>query len=144
MLHPVAFTETGEEINIEVIQVQYDETQISYEMLLNIFFTGHDPTTLDRQWKHTGKDVWSWVFIHNEDQKQMIVEMFESLTEEHIFDDKIVTQIAAAGVFISAEPHHHKYYTRNPEDVDCINIISPKIDILRKRRERYLKVGLKK
>lgn len=139
MVHPLSKDEQWNNINIEIIQISYDQSIISYEMLLNIFFTNHDPTTLDRQWKHVGKDVGSWVFTHDGNQKDMIKAMIESLHQNEVFDTLITTQTAPATEFTIADPEHHKYYQRNPQAADCVNIISPKMDRLRKLRECYLK-----
>ena len=110
----------------EAIQLHYDETLISYEELLLVFFTTHDPTTLNRQGNDVGTQYRSAIFYHSEEQKLMAEKVINRLNEE-VFDGKIVTEITQASAFYSAEFEHQNFYNNHPSQPYCQFIIDPKI-----------------
>lgn len=114
----------------EAIQLNYDETLISYEELLLVFFTTHDPTTLNRQGNDVGTQYRSAIFYHSEEQKLMAEKVINRLNEE-VFDGKIVTEITQASAFYSAEFEHQNFYNNHPSQPYCRFIIDPKIKKLK-------------
>ena len=114
----------------EAIQLHYDETLISYEELLLVFFTTHDPTTLNRQGNDVGTQYRSAIFYHSEEQKLMAKKVINRLNEE-VFDGKIVTEITQASAFYSAEFEHQNFYNNHPSQPYCRFIIDPKIKKLK-------------
>ncbi|WP_304139518.1 peptide-methionine (S)-S-oxide reductase MsrA [Mesonia mobilis] len=114
----------------EAIQLNYDETLISYEELLLVFFTTHDPTTLNRQGNDVGTQYRSAIFYHSEEQKLMAKKVINRLNEE-VFDGKIVTEITQASAFYSAEFEHQNFYNNHPSQPYCRFIIDPKIKKLK-------------
>ena len=116
----------------EVIQVEFDPLQVSYETLLTIFMTTHDPTTLNRQGADVGTQYRSAIFYHDDDQRKTAEKIVKELTG--YFDNPIVTEITEAPVFYEAEDYHHDYYSQNQEQGYCSAVISPK---LKKFRELY-------
>ncbi|ADY52718.1 peptide methionine sulfoxide reductase [Pseudopedobacter saltans DSM 12145] len=118
---------TGETGHAEVIQIVYDEKQISFSELLLVFFKTHDPTTLNRQGNDIGTQYRSVVFYYDEDQKQQAEEMIAQLTKEEVFDSPIVTEISPATKFYVAENYHHNYYANNRSQPYCLAVIQPKV-----------------
>ena len=114
----------------EAIQLNYDETLISYEELLLVFFTTHDPTTLNRQGNDVGTQYRSAIFYHSEEQKLMAEKVINRLNEE-VFEGKIVTEIKQASAFYSAEFEHQNFYNNHPNQPYCQFIIDPKIKKLK-------------
>lgn len=130
---------TGRTGHAEAIEILFDPGIISYEELLHIFFSTHDPTTLNRQQYDVGTQYRSAIFYHSEEQKQIAEKMIRKLEEENVFNDPIVTEITQAPTFYEAEPEHKEYYTRNPEQRYCQAIIDPKIKKLRQLYSDKLK-----
>lgn len=98
----------------EVVEVTFDETVISYEQLLVIFFDNHNPTQLNRQGVDVGTQYRSAIFYHNSDQQRLAIETIERLTNEKRFNDKkIVTEVSPASTFFKAEEYHQQYYAKN-------------------------------
>lgn len=116
----------------EVIQVTFDPAVISFENILEIFFTVHDPTTLNRQGADAGTQYRSAVFYHSPEQKATAETVKKSAQE--IWDNPIVTEITAAGPFFKAEAYHQNYYKENPYQSYCSIVIAPKV---KKFREKY-------
>jgi len=121
----------------EVIQVHFDPEVISYEDILKIFMTTHDPTTLNRQGADVGTQYRSVIFYHNKSQKQIAEKVLKEM--ESYFDDPIVTELSPLNKFFPAEVEHHNFYNRNPEYGYCTAVISPKIAKLKKLHEKHLK-----
>lgn len=118
---------TGETGHVEVVQIKYDEQQVSYQDLLNIFFKTHDPTTLNQQGGDVGTQYRSVVFYHDEQQQTMAQEMIAGLNAANIFVQPIVTAVEEAVVFWPAEDYHVNYFNRNPENPFCAAVIAPKL-----------------
>ncbi|SHI75326.1 peptide-methionine (S)-S-oxide reductase [Mesonia phycicola] len=114
----------------EAIQLTYDSSKISYEELLMVFFTTHDPTTLNRQGNDVGTQYRSAIFYHFEDQKQMAQHIINKLNEE-IFEGNIVTEVTEASTFYTAEFEHQNFYNNHPNQPYCQYIIDPKIKKLK-------------
>jgi peptide-methionine (S)-S-oxide reductase len=123
----------------EVVQVEYDPAQISFRELLEVFFSIHDPTTLNRQGADVGTQYRSAIFYHDDGQKQEAERTIEDLEAQKIFDNPIVTEVAPLTKFYPAEDYHREYYDRNPEQGYCQAVISPKVAKLRLKFASKLK-----
>lgn len=132
---------TGRTGHAEAVEIIFDPEVITYEELLNIFFSTHDPTTLNRQQYDIGTQYRSAIFYHSEEQKQIAEKVIETLESEKIFNDPIVTEVTKAPPFYEAEPEHKEYYSRNPEQRYCQAIIDPKIKKLRQLYSDKLKTS---
>jgi peptide-methionine (S)-S-oxide reductase len=123
----------GRSGHAEVVQVAFDPSILSYEDLLGVFFTIHDPTTLNRQGNDVGTQYRSAIFYHSPEQKRMAEQVVANLTQGKLFSAPIVTEIAPAAQFHMAEEHHQEYYERvggsNPY---CSFVIDPKVAKFRK------------
>jgi len=113
----------------EVIQIQFDPSAISYQDLVTIFMTTHDPTTLNRQGADTGTQYRSVIYYHDDNQKEIAKNTIESLST--YFDDPIVTEISPIGKFYEAEEYHQNYYKNNQSQGYCSFVITPKLAKLR-------------
>ncbi|MGQ9873992.1 MAG: peptide-methionine (S)-S-oxide reductase MsrA [Chloroflexus sp.] len=111
----------------EAVQIQFDPEQISYRELLEIFFSIHDPTTLNRQGADVGTQYRSAIFYHSEEQRQVAGQLVRELTEQQVFRDPIVTQIVPATTFYPAEEYHQEYFARNPYQPYCQFVVAPKV-----------------
>ncbi len=118
----------------EAIQVGFDPSVVGYEDLLRIFFTVHDPTTLNRQGADVGTQYRSAVFTHTEAQRAAVGRVVAELKTQHVWEDPIVTEVAPFTEFYRAEEYHQDYYRKNPYAGYCMAVISPKV---RKFRKRY-------
>jgi peptide-methionine (S)-S-oxide reductase len=116
----------------EVIQVSFDPAIISYRDIVDIFFTIHDPTTLNRQGNDVGTQYRSAIYFHSEQQEAIAKEAKQTATA--IWDDPIVTEITKFDEFYKAEDYHQNYYKDNPTQGYCRVIIAPKV---KKFREKY-------
>jgi len=129
---------TGKTGHAEVIQITYNPS-ITFKEILQIFFTMHDPTTLNRQGNDVGTRYRSIILYHNQNQKQTAEQVIKDITKEKIWNDPIVTQIEPYQTFYKAEDYHQEYYKNNPEQPYCRIIIAPKIAKLRKQYFEKLK-----
>ncbi|GIV88335.1 MAG: peptide methionine sulfoxide reductase MsrA [Chloroflexus sp.] len=116
----------------EAVQIQFDPEQISYRELLEIFFSIHDPTTLNRQGADVGTQYRSAIFYHSEEQRQIAEQLVRELTEQRVFRDPIVTEIVPASTFYPAEDYHQEYFARNPYQPYCQFVVAPKVAKFRK------------
>jgi len=112
---------------------------ISYREILEIFFTVHDPTTLNRQGNDFGTQYRSVIFYHNEAQKFIAAQVIKEINEANIWNAPIVTEVRPYAIFYSAEKYHRNYFERNPEKAYCQAVIAPKVTDFRKRWEDNLK-----
>jgi peptide-methionine (S)-S-oxide reductase len=131
---------TGTTGHAEVVQITYDPQQISYGDLLDVFFTIHDPTTLNRQGGDVGTQYRSAIYYHSDEQKRIAEEKISDLAEQKIWDDPIVTEIAPLKEFYPAEDYHRDYFERNPNQSYCSVVIAPKVAKARKKFMERLKV----
>jgi peptide-methionine (S)-S-oxide reductase len=123
----------------EVCQIIYDPQKISYKELLEVFWSTHDPTTLNRQGNDVGTQYRSAVFYHNEEQKKLAEEYKRKLTEAKIFDNPIVTEITKLDKFYEAEKYHQDYYNNNKYQPYCMFVITPKLEKFKKVFQEKLK-----
>jgi peptide-methionine (S)-S-oxide reductase len=119
----------------EVVRITYDPSVIAYRDLLDVFFTIHDPTTLDRQGGDVGTQYRSVIFHHSDSQREIAEQAIRDLTADRIWDDPIVTQVVPAPEFYPAEGYHQDYYTRNTMQPYCRIVIAPKVA---KARQKFL------
>lgn len=130
---------TGTTGHAEVIQIQYEPDKIAYELLLEVFFNTHNPTTLNRQGADVGTQYRSVIFYHDESQKQKAEQMITALTEAQVFDEPIVTEIAPVNHYYKAENYHQNYYANNPANGYCNVVINPKLHKFMKQYKDKLK-----
>ncbi len=130
---------TGTTGHAEVIQITYDPKKIKYELLLDVFFNTHNPTTLNRQGADSGTQYRSVVFYHNSTQKIAAKEIIKELTEASVFNDPIVTEVTEFNNYSKAENYHQDYYTNNPNNGYCNMVINPKLTKFMKEFKDKLK-----
>ena len=130
---------TGSTGHAEVVQITFDPQVITYRDLLQVFFTIHDPTTLNRQGGDVGTQYRSAIFYHDDDQKMIAEEVIAEVESSKIWADPIVTQLQPFQVFFKAEEYHQNYYQRNPYQGYCQVVIAPKVAKFRKMYLERLK-----
>jgi peptide-methionine (S)-S-oxide reductase len=130
---------TGGTGHAEVVQVRFDPSIISYSDLLRVFFTIHDPTTLNRQGGDIGTQYRSVIFYHDEEQKQFAAQVMAEIEAAQIWDQPVVTQIEPCEVFYPAEDYHQEYFTNNLYQPYCQIVIAPKVAKFRKQYRERLK-----
>ena len=118
---------SGKTGHAEAVQITFDPEQISYRELLEIFFSIHDPTTLNRQGADVGTQYRSAIFYHSDEQRQLAEQLVRELTEQKVFRDPIVTEIVPATTFYPAEDYHQEYFARNPYQPYCQFVVAPKV-----------------
>ena len=115
----------------EVVQVEFDPAVISYHDLLEIFFTIHDPTTLNRQGHDSGTQYRSAIYTHDAGQAEVATALVASLEADAVFPRPIVTEVTPLDTFWPAEAHHQQYFRRHPAQPYCAAVIAPKVAKLR-------------
>lgn len=123
----------------EAIEIVYDPAQVSYEKLLEVFFTAHDPTTKDRQGHDVGPQYRSAVFYHDAEQKRIAEGVIRRLDEQRVFPGPIVTEVVEATTFYPAEGYHQDYFAKNPADRYCNAVALPKMEKVRKAFKDLIK-----
>ncbi|MFO7995647.1 MAG: peptide-methionine (S)-S-oxide reductase MsrA [Dehalococcoidia bacterium] len=123
----------------EAVQVTFDPARISYREILEVFFSVHDPTTLNQQGADRGTQYRSAIFYHNEEQRAIAEKLMSDLDKRHLWQNPIVTELVPAGKFYPAEDYHREYFSRHPEQAYCQMVISPKLNKLRKQWTKRLK-----
>lgn len=116
----------------EVVQVTFDPQVITFEDLLKVFFTIHDPTTLNRQGNDIGTQYRSAIYYHTPEQKATAEKVIAEMTAEKVWPNRIVTEVTPAPTFYKAEEYHQNYYENNPYQGYCQAVIAPKVSKLRK------------
>lgn len=111
----------------EVIKIEFNEEQVSFNQLLLVFFKTHDPTTLNRQGNDAGTQYRSVIFYLNESQRKEAEEMINQLDSQQVFGDRIVTEVSEAEEFYPAEAYHQNYYNQNQLQPYCSFVIAPKL-----------------
>ncbi len=124
----------------EVAQVTFNPSIITFDEILEVFWTTHDPTTLNRQGYDTGTQYRSAIFYHNDTQKT-IAERSTKQVAPHIWNNPIVTEISPIGKFYAAENYHQDYYELNPNQGYCKAVINPKLSKFRKKFAHKLKTA---
>lgn len=123
----------------EVVQIAFDPSVVSYEEILGVFFTVHDPTTLDRQGADVGPQYRSLILYHSPEQESAAKAMIKELDTEAVFQNAIVTEVQPFEAFYEAEEYHQDYYEKNPYAGYCLAVIAPKMRKIRKRYRERLK-----
>ena len=123
----------------EVVQIKFDPAVISFREILEIFFTIHDPTTLNRQGADVGTQYRSEIFYHTEEQKVTAEQVIAEITAAKIWLNPIVTAISALDMFYPAEDYHQEYFQRNPYQGYCQVVIAPKVTKFRQKYASKLK-----
>jgi peptide-methionine (S)-S-oxide reductase len=130
---------SGSTGHAEVVQVTYDPAVIGFRELLEIFFTIHDPTTLNRQGADVGTQYRSAIFYHDEEQKRVAEEVIKEMTEAKLWGKPIVTQVVPLDVFYRAEDYHQDYFANNPMQPYCQVVVAPKVAKVRKQHFEMLR-----
>jgi len=130
---------TGSTGHAEVVRVTFNPAIVSFEDLLHIFFTIHDPTTLNRQGADVGTQYRSAIFYVDEKQKTAAEKVMRELTNEKIWTDPIVTELQPLEAFYPAEDYHQQYFARNPNQGYCRMVVAPKVTKFRQKYKHLLK-----
>ena len=131
---------TGTTGHNEVVQLKFDTDVISFEDILRVFFTIHDPTTLNRQGNDVGTQYRSEIFYHSDAQRATAEQIMAEISAQGIWTNPLVTKVTAAETFYPAEDYHQEYFERNPNQGYCRVIIAPKVAKFRKEFVERLKV----
>lgn len=123
----------------EVVQVTFDPAVISFDEILEVFFTIHDPTTLNRQGADVGTQYRSAIFTHSAAQAEAAERAITAHSAD--FKDPIVTEVTPASVFYEAEPYHQEYYVNNRAQPYCAFVVGPKVAKFRKRYPERVKAS---
>ena len=129
----------GETDHAEAVQISFNPSKISYREILEIFFSVHDPTTLNKQGADVGIQYRSAIFYHSEEQKTVAAELTGELDKVNLWNKPIVTQIVPLEKFYPAEDYHQEYFFRHPEQAYCQVVISPKVNKFRQQWAKRLK-----
>ena len=121
---------TGQTGHAEVVRLEFDPAVISYKELLEIFFTIHDPTTLNRQGNDAGTQYRSVIYFYSAEQRAIAKDVMANMTE--VWDDPIVTELSEAPVFYIAEAYHQNYFRQHPQQGYCSVVVAPKVAKARK------------
>jgi peptide-methionine (S)-S-oxide reductase len=130
---------TGTTGHAEVVRVTYDPNEITYRDMLEVFFSIHDPTTLNRQGADVGTQYRSAVFYHDEAQREVAEEIVAELERDGVFEDPIVTEVAALQAYYPGEDYHQDYYRQNPGQGYCQVVVAPKLAKFKARYASRLK-----
>lgn len=130
---------SGRTGHAEVVQVTFDPANITFRQILEVFFSIHDPTTLNRQGGDIGPQYRSAIFYHSPEQKATAEEVIADLTAKKLWDRRIVTEITPLDKFYPAEAYHQEYFARNPRQGYCQVVIAPKVAKFRKEHLANLK-----
>ncbi len=125
----------------EVVQLTFDLQIVSFEDLLKIFFTIHDPTTLNRQGNDIGTQYRSAIYYHTPEQKATAERVIQELEAAHLWPNRIVTEVTPLPVFYKAEAYHQRYFENHPDQGYCQAIIAPKVAKFRKQFLNRLQEG---
>jgi peptide-methionine (S)-S-oxide reductase len=123
----------------EAVRITFDPEVVSYRDLLNIFFTIHDPTTLNRQGNDSGTQYRSAIFYHSPEQKQIAHEVIAAITREGLYPHPVVTEVSLASQWFEAESYHQEYFARNPSQGYCTYVVGPKVAKFRQHFAALLK-----
>ena len=123
----------------EVVQITFDPREVSFRELLEVFFTVHDPTTLNRQGADVGTQYRSAIFYHTPAQREAAEQVIAEMTEARVWDAPIVTEVAPLTEFYAAEDYHQNYFENNPAQPYCRAVVAPKVAKFRKHFLEKLK-----
>lgn len=124
---------TGTTGHAEVVQVTFNPAVITFKEILDVFFTIHDPTTLNRQGADIGTQYRSAIFYHSLEQKMIAEQTIAALNQAHVWDAPLVTEVTPFQAFYPAEDYHQEYFERNPGQGYCRVVIAPKVAKFRKQ-----------
>ncbi|RCW41687.1 MULTISPECIES: peptide-methionine (S)-S-oxide reductase MsrA [unclassified Halanaerobium] len=124
---------SGNTGHAEAVQIKYNPQEIEFKELLEVFFSVHNPTTLNRQGADIGSQYRSAVFYHNLEQKNITERIISEIEKEEIWSDPIVTEINEFEIFYPAEQYHHNYYEKNSFQSYCQVVINPKLSKFRQK-----------
>jgi peptide-methionine (S)-S-oxide reductase len=124
---------TGATGHAEVIQVTFDPAVIAFRDILDVFFTIHDPTTLNRQGADVGTQYRSAIFYHSPDQRAVAEQAIADVTQAGLWSDPVVTEVTPLDTFYPAEDYHQEYFEQNPNQGYCRAVIAPKVAKFRKQ-----------
>ncbi len=130
---------SGRTGHAEVVQIAFDPQSIGFDDLLRVFFTVHDPTTLNRQGADMGTQYRSAIFYHNDAQREIAEQVMTEIETQRIWSNPLVTELAAFREFFPAEEYHQNYFERNPNQGYCCVVIAPKVAKFRKLYAERLK-----
>ncbi len=123
----------------EAVEIEFDQSVITYKQILEIFFSLHDPTTLNRQGNDVGSQYRSAIFYLDEDQKKVAEDLLKEVN--NIWDGKVVTELKELTKFYPAEDYHQDYFNKNPGNGYCQIVINPKLDKFKKTYSKFLKLN---
>lgn len=123
----------------EVVQVNFNPDEISFKDVLRVFFSVHDPTTLNRQGNDVGSSYRSAIFYHSDEQKRVAEEVIEEISAQKVYDNPIVTKLEAFDRFYVAENYHQEYFANNANQPYCAAVVAPKVAKFRKNFVERLK-----
>ncbi|MFC2098236.1 peptide-methionine (S)-S-oxide reductase MsrA [Bacteroidota bacterium] len=129
----------GKTGHAEVCQIHYDPDIIGYDELLDVFWSTHDPTTLNRQGADVGTQYRSVIFYHSEEQKRMAEESLAAMENSGTYKDPIVTEVTGFTSFYEAEDYHQDYFLNNPNQPYCTFVVKPKVDKFKAKYQDKLK-----
>jgi peptide-methionine (S)-S-oxide reductase len=118
---------SGNSGHAEAVKITFDPALVTYAELLSVFFTIHDPTTLNRQGNDKGTQYRSAIYYHNEDQRAEAAELMAELRKQNVYPGPLVTELVAATIFYPAEDYHQHYYANHPEQGYCQFVVAPKL-----------------
>lgn len=130
---------TGRTGHAEVVQITFDPQKASYADILEVFFSTHDPTTLNRQGNDVGTQYRSAVFYHTEEQKATAEQVIKWFETEKVYNDPVVTEVTPFSAFYVAEDYHHNYFARNKNQPYCQFVVAPKVEKFKKVFKEKLK-----
>ncbi|PKO92075.1 MAG: peptide-methionine (S)-S-oxide reductase [Betaproteobacteria bacterium HGW-Betaproteobacteria-1] len=130
---------TGTTGHAEAIEIHFDPATISFEQLLEVFFTAHDPTTPNRQGNDIGTQYRSAIFYMDDEQKTIAEQMIAKVDAENWWPDPVVTEVTSASTFYPAEDYHQYYYANNPRQPYCMAVAAPKVAKIRAKYSALLK-----
>jgi peptide-methionine (S)-S-oxide reductase len=129
----------GDTGHAEVVQLHFDTALITYRQILEIFFSLHNPTHLNRQGNDIGTQYRSAIFTHDEAQKNTALAIIAEISQGDLFDDEVVTLVSDVETFYAGEDYHQDYFKNNPENQYCQAVVSPKLAKFRKTFVEMLK-----
>ena len=130
---------TGSTGHAEVVQVNFDPAVVSFTDILRVFFTVHDPTTLNRQGNDSGTQYRSAIFYHSDAQQAGAREVIAEVTKEGLYSGQVVTEVTPASTYYIAEAYHQEYFAHNPGQPYCMFVVAPKVSKFRKKYAARLK-----
>jgi len=129
----------GETGHAEVIKIGFDPQEISYEDILHVFFSVHDPTTLNRQGSDVGTQYRSIILYADEQQRNTAELVRNEFTDQKVYENPIVTELVPLDKFYPAEEYHQRYFEKNPDKAYCQLVVAPKLSKFKKKFEKLYK-----